>query len=300
MSSIEERNILEDLEKKGFSIEVDIADLLVNKGWLIYPQYAYHDMTSRKIRTVDLLASYPSSETDLLKPQLVIDCKKCEDPWIFGHSKPLASASVKGVKVRANAKPPPTITFNGAISGFDLQLLWSDIEKNMYLTSFLLDALRTRKGKSTRLSNTLEKAIDKLGSLHYSKVPNVYSCHVAFRKPNRDGPDDFTRAIYQIKSAFVDISRNFPKDPVFGAIVLRGKMFLYEKQKGQGKLTPCKHVVFYGGFLSKSPQTTPRPRITRVPVLVDVVADTQFREYLNLLDKDVDILRQVQEEFKAG
>lgn len=119
MSSEEKRKILEDLEKTGFSLEVDVANCLVDEGWFIYPQYGYYDKESEKLRTVDFVGSYPSSNIDSLKPQLAIECKQSDKPWIFSRAKSLGFKSVKGVDVSAEGR---TITFRDATSGFDLEL----------------------------------------------------------------------------------------------------------------------------------------------------------------------------------
>lgn len=77
-------------------------------------------------------------------------------------------------------------------------------------------------------------------------------------------------------------------------------MFVYDKHKGRGRLSPCNHVVFYGQFLTKrAREKVPHSQGENVPVLVDVVRDTYLRKYLNLLEKDIDILEEVHAELKA-
>ena len=54
MSTDNERKILNDLDLSGFTLEIDILNCLIKKGWFAYSQYGYVDKQTNKIRTVDI------------------------------------------------------------------------------------------------------------------------------------------------------------------------------------------------------------------------------------------------------
>ena len=85
MSKDEKKDIVEDMEKQGFPLEVKTSEVLEAHDWEVTNQAAYYDSESGKQRTVDIIA-----EKDLLKNAkftiglfLVIECKKSTKPWVF-------------------------------------------------------------------------------------------------------------------------------------------------------------------------------------------------------------------------
>lgn len=89
MSTEEERRILDDIKKTGYPLEVDVARLLMEKGWGVFPQWVYSDERTKKIRTIDMLVMpFVTEPTILLNqsniyrwPIIILECKKSKKPW---------------------------------------------------------------------------------------------------------------------------------------------------------------------------------------------------------------------------
>ena len=70
MSTDEERRILDDIKKTGYPFEIDVARVLMEKGWAVFPQWVYPDRRTKKIRTIDMLAMPFITEPTMLLKQL--------------------------------------------------------------------------------------------------------------------------------------------------------------------------------------------------------------------------------------
>jgi hypothetical protein len=71
------------LDKSGFSLEIDTLNCLANKGWTAYPQYGYIDKQTKKLRTVDIIAS-PYGPIYSKQAKAIIECKSSKSkPWVF-------------------------------------------------------------------------------------------------------------------------------------------------------------------------------------------------------------------------
>jgi hypothetical protein len=77
--------ILEDMEKQGFPLEVQVTEMLKTHGWHVSNQEAYFDRETGKQRTIDI-----ESIKDIELPKelafqirLIVECKKCSKPWVF-------------------------------------------------------------------------------------------------------------------------------------------------------------------------------------------------------------------------
>lgn len=97
-SNILKRQIIEDLEKTGFPLEVLTSSELDKRGWMVYPSCLYKDPETSISRELDVHAvnvdtSYAYKIPVKVKPipenrnkfisHLVIQCKKTKKPWVF-------------------------------------------------------------------------------------------------------------------------------------------------------------------------------------------------------------------------
>lgn len=274
MSTEEERNILDDMEKTGFPLEVDVTNWLMEKGWSVFPQYTYFDEHTKKIRAIDVLAFYLRKGLRLTdSPRLIVECKKSEKPWIFHCTRrfqDLAQPSQKGMDVLAFTSISYTL-----LSLFQLH---TEINESL-----------------------IEPIIARAAKIHFFNrdLPRAYSCHVAFRGQKNYSPDDFHKAIYQIRGTCLHLAKGVPKWPILATIVLRGKLFEYTRGSTREELKPRKHILF--STLGLIPQGEVEPsQYSFPPAIIDVVTDTYFSDYLKLLEKDFEGLRRVYKILKEG
>jgi hypothetical protein len=77
--------ILEDMEKQGFPLEVRATEMLKTHGWRVSNQEAYFDRETGKQRTVDIesVKGIALPKELAFQIRLIIECKKCSKPWVF-------------------------------------------------------------------------------------------------------------------------------------------------------------------------------------------------------------------------
>jgi hypothetical protein len=269
MSSGEESKILEYIKKMGFDFEIHVMSLLKDKGWSVYPEYLYFDKQTKKVRTIDIVADYFYEKFEFKKtPRLIVECKKSEKPWVFFSTHPFedfTSLPRRGVD----------------------ELFFTSIGSTFFsLVQPYIDL--------TELPSLPKEISDHIVETHFfdRNLPNAHSCHVVFREHRKeDSPDDFQKAIYQIRGAFPQISEGLPRRTILPVIVLKGKMFEYIKKGEQERLEPRNHILFSTSMLF--PEEFEPSKDTFPPHIIDVVRDTHFPCYLQLLEKDLEILRQI-------
>lgn len=269
MSTNEERRILDDIKKTGYPLEVDVARWLMEKGWSIFPQYAYTDKRTAKIRSIDMLAlifkeplRFFEGKTSLKFPILAVECKKSEKPWVF-FTTPYSALS--------------------QTTGIDVSLLTSII-----ITSASLLKLYIEKNKP--LSNNI---IEQIQKIHFfdTNLPRAYTCYIPFRNGKEDSPNDFQKAIYQVRGACLQVASQYPITPVFATVVFRGKLFEYKIDE---RVIPTKHLLYTTmQMLPESSETSRKNYIP--PIMIDIVADKFFSNYLELIKKDFEVLKTVNE-----
>lgn len=274
MSTDEERKILEDIKKTGYPLEVDVANWLIEKGWSVFPQYPYFDKQAKKIRAIDMVAShYGWAIMSGGLPRLIVECKKSEKPWIFYSVRPMH------LEVPEKAK----------FVGFNELLLVSKAMRAFSLFQPYIDLKENQIGV-----RELTELIEKMRKLHFFRedLPIAHSCHVAFRKKKEDVPDDFQEAIYQLRGAYLEIAESPLRGPIFIAIVLRGKLFEFKKKNASIKLLPRDHILFSTMIMSHEGQEL---RDLIPPTIIDIVIDTYFLKYLDLLKNDMEICKEISE-----
>lgn len=89
---MEEKDVLNKLKQKGFSLEVQVCESLEADGWTVTAQDYYFDQDQGKARTVDLVATKrfkfekwfnKQPRFDFLDTTLVVECKKSVNPIVF-------------------------------------------------------------------------------------------------------------------------------------------------------------------------------------------------------------------------
>lgn len=109
MSRNEIQRIRKDLEKHGFTHEIEVSRLLSSKGWTTVNRYYFVDEETTKQREIDCLATKQireislediGAEVDLRTCfrsfleknlwglRLIIECKKSAKPWVFHTTEP--------------------------------------------------------------------------------------------------------------------------------------------------------------------------------------------------------------------
>jgi hypothetical protein len=255
----EEKEILEDIEKTGYPLEVDISTWLIEDGWSVIPEWSYFDGETGKPRAIDVLADYVlKGLEDYVTPLLLVECKTSKNAWVFYSLYPKTSKD--------------------RVIGID--------ELRLSSISYTMNHLLQLEGKVAQIS--MDDEVQLLQRVHFfdPKLPRSFSCHVVRRRSRADDPDDFYRAILELRGAYTNLER-FPGKPIMMAIVLRGKMFELWRRGSDSKLIPRSHIMFQT-FAMMSEKTRLFP-----PVIVDVVSDTYFRDYLRVIKKDFKALRPI-------
>jgi hypothetical protein len=273
MSTEHERRILERIEKTGYPLEVDVTDWLIQRKWSVFPQYPFLDET-RTLRSVDLIAS-PSplgtlmDPSDSRSPMLVIECKKSENPWVFycTHTTPFKT-------------------------GFDDLRVRS---RGIQYDSFLQQCPDYPKIKNDhrRIPERLSKKIWQI-HLFDSNVPMAHSCHVTHlnsKKEDEDSPDDFRKAVHQLKGAYWALPKERRSRAVFLTIVLRGELWEFKRSNDQKRVFPMNHLHY--NTLMVAPGNKPYRTDTIPPSIIDIVTDAYFVDYLSLLEKDIQICNEI-------
>jgi hypothetical protein len=266
MSTEEERKILGDLKEKGYSLEVDVVDWLIENGWNVFPQHVYFDERSKKVRTIDVVAYYFDKRLKIWElPILMVECKTSKNPWVF-YSTPYFLQQVQAPEKGFN------VLSLSAIGSTLLHLLhpyvnWTEFPESVPFP---------------------EQTLKLIYEIHYfnKDLPRAHSCHVAFRK-KKDSPDDFQKAIYQIRGAYLQLSKEIPKTPIFPVIVLKGKMFEYKKENQLEQLQPRNHIL-YSSFWLFPKEFDPTKR-SFPPSVIDIVESTYFLKFLEILRRDFKI-----------
>jgi hypothetical protein len=288
--SDKEETILKDVEESGYPLEVDVANWLIEKGWSPIPQYVYTDEKTKKMRTIDFVAYYfTKSISDVANfPQLVIECKTTrrekQGAWVFHFT----INPVEGLKevVRSLSLVQNQTEMRGI--GIDL---FTFVSMSGTFASLIQQHLDLENLEKSYASLTSDKVFDLIFKSHFfdANLPRAYSCHVV-RQKDEDSPNIFRKAVYQVKGACTYLAKSYPKWPIMATIVYNGDLYGY-KRGLKPELTPYKHVLYSTPELI--PEDLTFPQNSMPPFVIDVVKDTYFTEYLELLKKDFEILNTV-------
>jgi len=277
--SEEMRKILEELEKTGYPLQVDVIDQLMKNGWSVFPEYTYYDKNTMKLRAIDAFAIYSPTE-DLF--ELLIECKSSKAPWIV-HCAPMVKTP--------NLKETKIIAYPSA--GIDML---SVVSRFVGIFSLI------PPGVLNRLEDGRSRLFKEAQKLHFfsNTLPKAYSCH-ELRKKTKEKPDSFTKALYQIRGAYLDlVSRETtPNTLRFASIVLRGKLFEHRRTESGPELIPREHSIYQSLSLlaSSLPDSEKQKHPLPIP-FIDIVTDSYFPKYLDLLRKDVLVLRNLRSMLK--
>jgi hypothetical protein len=282
VSTIDEREILEDIKKTGYPLEVHVADVMEENGWLIFPEYPSYDRRTKKIRTLDVLGACFLVMSKKFA-RLLVECKtntNTEKPWkkawVFFQSRRLKE---EVAKLQQN-KPAllSQISFFG-----------------MTVHSLIHPYVKYNAGAQEGLpQNVAQSIFGDFQNIHFfdQSLPMAHSCHVVGKKPSEVG--DFQRAILQLRAASIELSPMPGYVPIFGTIVFKGDMYEFNPRNTKNPIDKINHILFYTQYLleyeAEEDYFSSEDNHVFPPVVVDVVKDTYFAEYLKLLKKDLEIL----------
>jgi hypothetical protein len=145
--------------------------------------------------------------------------------------------------------------------------------------------LKKRKGG---VESIPVEVLNRFGKSHYQNgtVPIAYSYRIVGRGNKEDSTDDLREGMFQVNGAFY--SRYFPKESlVFLAIVFGGEMYCIGVDK---HLLPVNHVVFL------NTRSQDEDNADSAPTLVDIVKDSYFEKYLDVLKNDMEVCGRKQNE----
>ena len=284
MSNVRERKILEELEKTGYPLEVDVSDALLENGWLIVPQYVTHDQHTGKLRTLDVWAARPFAKAGKMA-RMLVECKKSIKPWVFFQSGNLW----RDVTLLQQKKTIP-LTHLSYVGMTPLSLFQS---------FFDLEQINLASEKPSQVPTQLQELLQtSFQKIHFfdRSLPIAHSCYVAHRKGSKTA-DAFQKALYQLRAAASELAFAPFYASVFEVVVVRGDLYEFDKIEGKKQLHPVNHVLFYTEYLQQTEYEdeyiTPANLKVVPPFTVDVVKDTYFAEYLRIISKDMECLEQI-------
>jgi len=274
MSTDEERRILESIKVSGYPLEADVTDQLIEKKWSVFPQYSFLDEKGQ-LRSVDLIAS-PSPLGTLFDvsgskpPLLIVECKTSKHLWIFycTHPKPFKTG-FDDLRVRSRETQYDSI---------------------LQQSPDYLKFKRNHRIIPEELSNKIFQTHLLDGS-----VPTAHSGHVVHQSigSGKDHPDNFLKAVYQLRGAYWALPKDRRNRAVFLTIVLRGKLWEFNRIHNQNKVFPRQHLLYNTLMITQGTQH--QHADTSPPSIIDIVIDFYFPNYLSLLEKDIQICKEIWE-----
>ena len=261
-----EIEIMEDMKKRGYVLEADVVNLVMQKGWYCFPQCPYEDQESGKIRTIDMLAS-PNSEYLLNdSPKLLIECKKSSKPWVFFTPSNIIS---------------PKRKVDGSFI-INEPSLFSALGWCVYLANCYPECATFLKNKTPTQTD-----LGIIPKIHFfNEMPIANSNAVAFWKGKKDSTDDFKKALFQLNDAFSGIGFS-KKSIIFFVIILEGEMFRFNEKK---ELSKTQHILF-----SNLNMMT---RKNMPPTLVDVITYDYLDKLLDIIREDMILCTKIREKSK--
>jgi len=252
-SIMEEKDVLNKLKQKGFSLEVQVCESLEADGWTVTAQDYYLDQDQGKARTVDLTATkrfefekWFSKQPlfDFLDTTLVVECKKSVNPIVF------------------------YMTRKGA--------LFQEEKWRAGIVKYLL---------SPRIAMPMIEISDRFLSKSHYYAHDITKASVNFRVLN--GEDFFFESLNQVLKAF---KFNFERTEHslrtlseggllfhYPIVILEGTMFEYES----GEVHRTKYVQYQRQGVSRYNES----------FVVDVLDNTFLRDFLGILKNEHDLLR---------
>jgi hypothetical protein len=87
--------------------------------------------------------------------------------------------------------------------------------------------------------------------LHFfdKNLPRAHSCYIPFRGGDADAPDDFQKALNQIRGVCLELTTTPNKSPIFATVVFRGNLFIFEREENRKSLQGVNHVLFHTQYL---------------------------------------------------
>lgn len=254
----------EKIEKTGFPLEIEISSLL-RERWDVLYRESFFDREGKKMRDIDLRASYPLNVTKLLPlwldVELDIECKKSENfAWIF-FTVPMEYA--------------PEESIDGQY----------------------LDELQIRMKSSE--PKQLRDIILGETSLHYHKFKRFAiafdEVYLKGKKHERaKGKREIFEAENQLKKFIVytnekSLEEKPPKEKrifvYFPCIVFDGKIFEAIVEKGKLELRKRRHLIL-------TSQYRPSYSVWEQNFLIDIIHRSYFNYYLEKITSDIKSLAE--------
>jgi len=254
-----EENIIEELKKSGYPLEIKVTLALESRGWNVLNQEGYIDVETNKWRTIDILATksmeLSKSIYERLHLSLAIECKKIEEkPWVFfvRDKKPLRIFNPLAAfgLIKLESKPP--------IHPLHLENLADCL--HYYSPNFSKVAMISyepfqKAGKSVIFEAKTQ--VIKFLSYEREKMRNFLSMEEAREKVKS-----------QLKTTNL-ISVAYP------LIIVAGDLFEMEFEDGKPKLTRSNYIQYLTSFGIPFPES----------YVIDIMRIDFLKEYLEIIEK---------------
>lgn len=268
-----EKHLLEEIEKTGYPLEIEISSILDENNWFVLNQDYYRDEEQDKERTIDLFAvnveSY-AGRMDEYKPfalstDMVIECKKSNThAWIFFTI--------------------PEIYRTPYFTGQTFEFLDAFADAKYSVLEEILPSFRDMRGESF---------------LHYDKFQRIAVTSHEIRldkKIAQKGRNEIFESRNQIVKCISyhfgglrkHVKAGSPSKLIrffFPVIVFEGRMYECIVEKGKLNLMEKNHILF---------RTHYRPKYHASPLSygIDVVKREYFRTFLKDIKADIHFLEE--------
>lgn len=260
------KKLIDDIEKSGFPMELEIMEKLYSKGLRAHPNYRYKDNLNN-LREIDAFAFFSppiSKKYGDLGLNIVIECKKSPSkPWIFFEQirDPIDPFGLVG-EIRFQTNFP--------------------LKENVY---FL-----------TLCENTGLK-FHHYNAKYPRHVPIARTYYEAFSK--QDQVNLIYKSIESVAYAMNYLDRSYKSNNASktdgigtylnnGVIVFDGELVVANKENDTLQLSSTNHILFRTtDFVETSSQNT---LFSEEPLVIDIVKKDYFDEFLEILKKDIEYL----------
>lgn len=281
---ITQSEIADALKRSGYLIESRLIKILSDHDYYTYPNETYPDPSTNKSREIDLFAhSYRTVKNLFLNRHLLIDvthdliieCANNPQPAVFFKRTEKKKLSIFGryrykkIEQEINEDSGADHEFlNFTVGSKDFH--YNKAERCSQYCSFTSKKNSGGGSKKEWLAS------------HPDALHDTFNKIYDFIKSREPSAEDWVNT-YRKYETFIVMT--------YPLIVLQGDIYEAHEEKGELKLQKVNHVIFefnkYENELSSS-------------LLIDVINETYFEEYLSLLKTDMQKLKNIYVKYYKG
>lgn len=282
---ITEGEMIDALKRSGYLIESRLINILANQEYYTYPNETYPDPTTGKSREIDLFAGSYRKVANLylqnasmmidVTHDLIIECANNPQPAVFFKRTEKKKFTIFG-KYRYNK--------------LEQEILENENPADHYFLDFTVSSNEFHYNKIERCSQycsfTPKKNIGG-GAKKEWLASHPDSMHDTFNKIH-----DFIQSRKGSNEDWINTNRKHEVylSMIYPVIVLQGEIYESYEENGDVKLQKVNHVIFEFNRYEEDSSS----------LLIDIITEDYFLEYLQLLKHDMEMLKDVYIQYYTG